>query len=169
MIINRIEIRDGIFAQHLNIDMINLQKYLKWLSDKESNPFIVSTQEKWDQARLISFIMEQNNSKQTALIGIFDQSIRNHIGNIKYENVYFGSTNCTLGILIGELNYRGIGIGTAVISETIKYFSENFNIYEFFLGVNKSNEKAIKTYRRLGFRVVDTSEANESIRMSFRR
>jgi ribosomal-protein-alanine N-acetyltransferase len=168
MIINKIKIIDDIFAEYINTDLIDLQNYLSWLSNHESNPFILATSEKWNSKKLKSFIQAQNDSKDTALIGIFDQSTRRHVGNIKYENVYLGSLTCSFGILIGESDYRGRGIGAAVISETMKHFSVQFNISEFSLGVDKDNGRAIKTYSNLGFKVTEHSENNESIRMSFK-
>jgi ribosomal-protein-alanine N-acetyltransferase len=168
MIINKIKVRDNIFAEYINTDLFDPEKYLKWLSDKESNPFIMATSQEWNREKLLKYINEQNDSETTALIGIFDTSLNNHIGNIKFENVYFRSLNCSLGILIGEPEYRGVGVGTAVLSETIKFISSEFEIFEFFLGVDKKNINAINTYTKLGFRIVKNSEVGDTLRMTLR-
>jgi RimJ/RimL family protein N-acetyltransferase len=168
MIINKIIINDRVFVESINTNKINLKNYLNWLSDKDSNRFILATKESWNHNKLIQFINTQNNSEQTALLGIFDQSNGSHIGNIKYENIYSGSRNCSLGILVGEPNYRGVGIATAVISETIKKISARFSIFEFFLGVDKENETAIRTYTKLGFKFIENPENNAVLQMAFK-
>ncbi len=168
MIINRIKLTDQIYVESINIEKTDLQNYLNWLTDSNSNPFILATKEIWTVESLRDYINKQNQSDSTLLIGIFDYFDGKHIGNIKFENVYQQSKNCSFGILIGEKNFRNIGIGTTVITKTISYLSSEFEILEFFLGVDKLNENAIKTYSKIGFKFLEESGTDGSLRMSIK-
>jgi ribosomal protein S18 acetylase RimI-like enzyme len=60
------------------------------------------------------------------------------------------------GVLLDEIyleeNYRGLGIGSAIIKSIVK----NHNVV--YLWVYKENIKAIKLYEKLGFKIIEETE-----------
>lgn len=81
--------------------------------------------------------------------------------HIKYDNKYIGSvwlekaspadTYAVLGIFIAYDEYRGMGIGSKVISEIIKNDMSPLNIGKIILHVRKENARAISCYEKAGF------------------
>lgn len=61
--------------------------------------------------------------------------------------------NSEISISVSE-KYWGIGVGSAVMEELIKFAKENPTIKNVSLGVKATNEKAIKLYEKFGFEVV---------------
>lgn len=140
--VNHLELRN------LNPDLDDLSNYLSWMTDEE-NKFIESVRPHWSIQELKNFVKTCNASETVVFLGIFDGD--NHIGNIKIDQINIVAKSAWIGILVGSCSHRGIGIGSAVISQTMKIFHENFQIDNFFLGVDKQNLAAIKSYEKSGF------------------
>ena len=60
--------------------------------------------------------------------------------------------------LIIDQNYQGIGIGSSILKEIIEASIVKNQVIK--LGVFKMNQRAMKLYRRLGFKVVEESETH---------
>ena len=58
-----------------------------------------------------------------------------------------------MGILIGKKDFRGIGIFNEVIEFFSDYFFKKFKITNIYLGVDKENKIAIKSYLKSGFKI----------------
>jgi RimJ/RimL family protein N-acetyltransferase len=73
----------------------------------------------------------------------------------------------TLGILIGEEEWRGKGVGYEVISRVLEFCFVDLELEIVKLGVSKKNLKAVNLYKRLGF-IENSHEFNShgSIKMS---
>lgn len=54
--------------------------------------------------------------------------------------------------LIGDLKYRGIGIGTAALRKVVQIGFEQFNLKRIRLNVYDINNAAIRCYERVGFK-----------------
>ncbi len=60
--------------------------------------------------------------------------------------------NAMLYIIIGEDNYRGLGIGKRSCEYIINYGFSKLGLHKIFLEVNSFNEPAINLYHSLGFK-----------------
>ena len=140
----------------------NLNNYLDWMKNEKNN-FIESVRPSWNLQELSNFVEKCNSSDSCVLLGIFEGAT--HIGNIKIDQIDSGSKSAWIGILIGSFAHRGIGIGNAVISQVTKKFYENLQIENFFLGVDKQNIVAIKSYKKSGFSYFRDHEKLDAIIM----
>ncbi|MBU2892947.1 GNAT family N-acetyltransferase [Colwellia sp. D2M02] len=139
--------------------------YLSWLQDDESSQYIMNI--KSNLTELAGFIEQRRQDINCIFLGIF--SDEKHIGNIKYQRMADYPSVATMGILIGEKNWRGKGVAGEVITASIGYLKESFNVSEVNLGVEVNNIAAIKAYEKIGFdRVTDGyyNFDNNSIEMS---
>ena len=59
----------------------------------------------------------------------------------------------TLGIMIGDKNYRNKGMGREAIDISMNWLKSNFDISNFKLGVDVKNELAIRLYEKIGFKL----------------
>ncbi len=128
----------------------NLRNYLAWMTDIESNEFIHGVRSDFTIDELKKYIFQKNNSDYALLLGIYEKSSGNHIGNIKLEPIIKKRVAC-LGILIGEVNMRGKSVGFEVISSVIVFARDVLCLNSLYLGVSRENFPAIKLYEKLGF------------------
>lgn len=137
--------------------------YLNWLSDKCSSKFIVSAKSDYTIEDLRNYISVRLNNDKVLFLGIFTNSDNKHIGNIKYEPIDYKSKTAEMGILIGNKDYRGIGTASEVIIASGNYLFNHFGIEFLTLGVDSKNLKAIKSYRKIGFEVINQTEKEKKL------
>ena len=132
----------------------NLKNYLYWMKNPDNNPYILSANKNYTLSRLKKYIEYCNSDKNTLLLGIFKNEQNSHIGNIKYENIDFVDKSAVMGILIGEKDFRGLGLAKLVIESTSNWLSVNLGLRKLFLGVDSNNLVALKLYTQIGFKIV---------------
>ena len=132
------------------------ETYLSWLRDPLSVKYIAAAGKKNELSDLRQYISERVGKREVLFLSILDATSGQHIGNVKYEPVNEEMGYAIVGILIGEVTYRGKGVAKEVIYASSKWLSENRNINEILLGVHIENAPAIKAYENMGFKVSDT-------------
>jgi len=85
--------------------------------------------------------------------GIFTDS-RQHIGNVKYEPINIEDKVATMGILIGDKEWRGKGVAPEVIKASSEYLNKTYGIRYIDLVVNGNNAPAVSVYKKMKFEVV---------------
>lgn len=127
-------------------------RYLSWVQDKKSNPFIETADEKKDIESLKEYVSTRINRDKCIFLGIFLRNNNIHIGNIKFEPVDKKNGSATVGIMIGDQTWRGKGVAEEVITASADYLYTRFYINKIFLGVDNNNKSAIRAYYKSGFR-----------------
>ena len=82
------------------------QEYLSWFQDKTIME-ITASYSPQDIEKLKKYVFEKTNKEDCLFLGIFDKESNLHLGNIKYEPIDLVRSECVMGILIGENNFRG--------------------------------------------------------------
>lgn len=136
----------------------DLTHYLYWMQTPTNNPYILSATSSYNLIQLKEFIESCNSRKDVFLLGIFMNQSNLHIGNIKFDQVNLITKSATLGILIGNRNYRGKGIAREVILASILWLASNYDIKTIKLGVDPSNLNALNLYLKIGFRIIEKSK-----------
>lgn len=132
------------------------------MRDIENNGFIESIDINYSIDDLSQFIHEKNNSSEALLLGVFDNRNGIHFGNIKFEPIDINLKTAWLGILIGDLRYRGKGFAKEIIDTTCEYISNRYNINKIYLGVDKNNSTALKTYLKSNF-IIQNESSSEGL------
>lgn len=127
------------------------ENYLKWLNEPDVTSGLASGTFPSTMSSLQKFVEQKSTDKNTVMLAICDKETNKHIGNIKLDNFDWVSRTCELGILIGEKDFWGKGIGTEVCKLTIQYAFQQLNIRKVLLCVYSNNPGAIKVYEKLGF------------------
>ena len=135
----------------LNPQQDDFTRYLSWMQNYESNPFILGVRESITLAELYDYVSEKNSLPSAILFGIFTKSDLQHIGNVKLEPITKNKV-ATLGILVGDESWRGRGVGFEVLSAILDFAFKDLVLKKVELGVDSRNEKALKLYYKLGFR-----------------
>lgn len=127
------------------------EEYLGWLNDEETTKGLVTGLFPSTMEELKSYLSTAVASKDAIMFAICDIKTGKHIGNIKLDQFDWIARTCELGILIGDPNYRGKGIGKEVCRLVLKYAFEKLNIRKVFLAVFANNPGAKALYEKIGF------------------
>ena len=150
----------------LTPEIDELEVYLSWMRNKNANPFIHGINENFSSQELVDYVSEKNFSSTALLLGIFVKPDDTHIGNVKLEPI-IPRKSAVIGILVGEEDWRGKGVGFEVMTRVLEYCFKDLKLEKVELGVNKKNIAAINLYSRIGFvENADALNSSESIKMS---
>jgi len=98
----------------LEEEHLRKSNWLSWLSDFETSKFRDVGYFPQNLNRQLSYINSKLISKEDTLFAIEIKKSDNnfiHIGNVGLHSIDFIHRRCILGIIIGEKEYRGKGIG----------------------------------------------------------
>jgi RimJ/RimL family protein N-acetyltransferase len=76
-----------------------------------------------------------------------------HVGNCGLNTVRPVDRHATLGIVIGRKDHWGHGFGTEAVSLLCRYAFEQLNLHKVCLSCYAINERGLRLYARVGFRV----------------
>jgi len=144
--------------------------YRTWLNDPAVNKFLGPKKTTLDELKRIvkekflgskkttldelkQYVKERKKNKNCLFMGIFLKENKEHIGNIKLEPIDFDNKRTIIGILIGNKNFWGKGMGTEAIKLLVNYAFSNLGLKEINLGVLSTNKAAIKAYKKAGFQI----------------
>jgi ribosomal-protein-alanine N-acetyltransferase len=142
--------------------------YVHWFSDDVAKRYITSAGENQNLETLRSYVSERENREEVLFLGIFTVIDQKHIGNIKFEPICTETRTATMGILIGDVAWRGRGVAPEVLEACCEWLYRNRRIKHVLLGVQKNNSAAIAAYEKSGFRVLtgdDASKIETGLRM----
>lgn len=111
------------------------------------HPFPMSREleNKW-----FSNVLTETNNKRV-LFGIALYGKEALIGYTVLNEINWISRNAYLGILIGEGDQRGQGLGTEALNLILEFAFNQLNLHKLSLEVLAENKPAISIYERLGF------------------
>jgi RimJ/RimL family protein N-acetyltransferase len=132
------------------------EDYCHWLNDSVVNKYLET--KKCTIEDLIQYIKEKNANDKCRFFGIFNIENDKHIGNVKLEPIDFENKKAIFGILLGEKDCWGQGIGTEVTRLVVKYAFVTLGLAQIGLGVISKNKAAIRVYEKVGFKIVNVEK-----------
>jgi RimJ/RimL family protein N-acetyltransferase len=128
------------------------ERYLSWLNDSETTLGLASGRFPTSLEQLANYVEQILKDPNSVMFAICDAVTGDHLGNIKLDRFDWISRTCELGLLIGDKNSWGKGIGTEVCTLTTRYAFEQLNIRKVSLTVYSNNPNAIRLYEKIGFK-----------------
>ncbi|MGE7110035.1 GNAT family N-acetyltransferase [Lysinibacillus sp. NPDC047702] len=135
------------------LTLYDVEDRYQWCLDKEVTkhlnlperypPFSREETEKWIEM----CINKTNGYEQKAIV----TGEGKHIGWIDIKNIDKLNKHAELGIAIGDKNYWGKGFGLAAMEEMLLWGFNELGLNKIWLRVEVDNEKAIKSYKRMGY------------------
>lgn len=123
------------------------KNYLNWIKKEKFIEF--KSYKNLNLKNLKTYI---DKKKNPYFLAIFDKSKR-HIGNIKFERLKNKSKCFDVGILVGNEKWKYKGVFREVYYTVVPHIYYLENISKIFLGVDKKNLAAIKTFKNTGFKI----------------
>ena len=142
---------DDIYLRKISISDCN-ENYLNWMNDSEVNKYLESRFTTHSIDSLKDFVNSMNNSENYVLFAIIDKSSDKHIGNIKLGNIHPVHKYADIGLIIGDKNCWGKGIGTKSIQLVTDYAFNKLNLRKVIAGVYEYNIGSIRAFEKCGFK-----------------
>lgn len=138
---------DRIYLSPRNTE--DTEKFTEWLNDFETTDYLGRS------AMLVTldgekkYLEENATPEATFVIVTFDDKL---IGTVSLEKIDWINRCATLGIFIGDKDYRSKGYGTEAIKLILDYGFNYMNLFNIKLDVMEFNERGIKCYKKCGFK-----------------
>lgn len=126
------------------------EKFAEWLNDFETSDYIGYSGNLMSLPGEKEFLEKNNNPEATFSIVTIDED--KLLGSISLENIDYINRNATLGIFIGDKDYRSKGYGTEAIRLILEYGFKYKNLHNINLDLMSFNERALKCYTKCGFK-----------------
>ena len=139
---------DRIYLSPRNSE--DVEKFTEWLNDFETTDYtgrsgILTT---LDGER--KYLEENSNPEATFVIVTLEDN--KMIGTVSLEDINWINRTATLGIFIGDKEFRSKGYGTEAIRLILEYGFKYMNLNNIKLDLMEFNERALKCYEKCGFK-----------------
>jgi len=126
--------------------------YLAWLNDPAVNRYLESRFSVHTEDSVREFVAAQLASEHTLFLGIRSVALAGrHVGNIKLGPVDERHGRGEVGIMIGDREAWGRGIGTAAISQLALPARDQLGLRKLTAGCYGSNEGSARAFLKAGF------------------
>lgn len=137
------------------LELSDIDNCMTWINDREVTRYIIfgtwpisrKAEEEWLNRAVMG------NDPQNRVLAI-ETKDGVYLGNIGLHGIDYISGVAEVGIVIGRKEYWGRGYGTDAMRTLLKHAFENLRLRKVTLRVLGSNERAQKSYRKLGFKEV---------------
>lgn len=124
--------------------------FTEWMNDFETTDYTGRSGALMSLEGERRFLTERDNEEATfAIVTLDDDKI---IGAVGLEDIDHIHRRATLGIFIGDINFRSNGYGTEAIRLILDYGFNYLNLNNIKLEVLEFNERAQKCYQKCGFK-----------------
>ncbi len=128
--------------------------FAEWLNDFQVADYIGTSGIIFSNAAEKEFLETNNNPEAT--FSIIDLTNDKMIGSVSIEQIDHLNRKGTLGIFIGDKDYRDNGYGTEAIKLILEYGFKYLNLKNINLTVKSFNKRAIRCYEKCGFKMAGT-------------
>ena len=173
------ESREFVSMQLLQGDLVRLaavnpekdsKLFAKWARDAEYLRMLdTSPVRQWSERQYKKWFKEDLEKEKRDDFLFLIRTLENDeaIGFIELDGVHWSHGDSYVGIGIGEREYWSKGYGTDAMKVVLRYAFEELNLHRVSLNVFEYNQRAIRSYEKVGF-VVEGRE-REFLRRAGRR
>lgn len=133
-------------------DLIPL--YHAWISDLSVNRFLVAGSMPMSLDEEIAWYDSLIKSTTTAFFTIYESGTYRPIGNANLHNIDRRNRTAELGIMIGEQDARGRGLGTTAVRLLCDWGFNALDLHSIMLETYDWNIAGQKAYAKAGFREI---------------
>jgi RimJ/RimL family protein N-acetyltransferase len=129
------------------------ESYLSWLNDPEVTRYLETGTFPTTSQDLEKFYAQVTGSSTEVIFAIADSKSHKHIGNVKLGPINWVHRRTMFGILIGDKQYWGKGVGEEVTRLMVEYAFYRLNLHRVGLVVFEEHKPAVRCYEKVGFKV----------------
>ena len=135
---------ERIYLSPINTEDVEI--FTEWLSDFETTDYLGRSGELITLEKEKKYLEEISNSEAAFVIVTLKED--KMIGIIHLERINAINRTATLGIFIGDKEYRSKGYGTEAIRLILDYGFNYLNLNNIKLDLMEFNERALKCYKK---------------------
>lgn len=139
-----------IYLRAISVDDATAS-YLSWINDPEVTKGLVTGVYPSNMQDLVNYLSSVSQNANAHMFAICDLDNHTHVGNIKLDSIDPIGRTGELGIMIGDQNYWGKGVGTEACKLLLNYAFDTLNLRKVSLTVFDNNPGAIRLYQKIGF------------------
>jgi RimJ/RimL family protein N-acetyltransferase len=145
----------GSKAQLRAPEVEDLDRCMEWINDWEVVRNLISFTFPCSRLREREWLEKAAKGEDPAnKVFTIETEDGTYLGNIGLHDIDYASGTAELGIVIGSKEHWGRGYGTDAARVLLRFAFANMGLRKVFLRVFGFNERAIKSYLKLGFREV---------------
>ena len=139
---------DRIYLSPRNSE--DVEKFTEWLNDFETTDYL-------GRSGILTTLdgeknyLEKNSSPEASFVIVTIEENK-MIGTVSLESINHINRCATLGIFIGNKDFRSKGYGTEAIQLILEYGFKYLNLKNIKLDLMEFNEGALKCYKKCGFK-----------------
>jgi UDP-4-amino-4,6-dideoxy-N-acetyl-beta-L-altrosamine N-acetyltransferase len=145
---------EGKITRLRPLQKTDIEKSLKWRNDPVIRenligirfPVTRELETAWYESAL------EDRSNKRVIFGIETKEENSLLGFVYLINIDWISRHTNFGILIGEKEYHGKGIGQEAMTILFRYAFDALNLRKICLEVASFNQPAIRLYQKIGFK-----------------
>ena len=150
---------DRIYLSPRRIE--DAEKFAEWMNDFEVTDYTGRSGQIMSLQGEINYLEGNSNPEATFSIITLDED--KLIGTVGLERIDHVHRTATLGIFIGDKEYLSKGYGTEAIRLLLDYGFNYMNLHSVKLNLLSFNERALKCYKKCGFRETGRIRENRFI------
>lgn len=125
--------------------------YAKWMNDEEIMRNLHIAQTMTNEETAIAMLDHIIQTKQPSFEIVLKENDL-AIGSIAFTSLNALDQTATIGMYIGEKEYRNCGYGTEALHLMVQYGFNQLHLHNINLSVFSFNLSAIKCYKKVGFK-----------------
>lgn len=129
------------------------ERYVSWLNDPEVTRYLEVGRFPSTIRDLERFHEACSASRNAVMLAVCLRDGGRHVGNIELGRIDWVHRHADIGILIGEKDQWGQGVGSEALVLMLAYAFDRLDLKKIIMGAYSSHAAAIRMYERAGFRV----------------
>ncbi|MBQ9659294.1 MAG: GNAT family N-acetyltransferase [Clostridia bacterium] len=150
---------DRIYLSPRSIE--DVEKFTEWMNDFEVTDYTGRSGQIMSLEGERKYLQEDSNPEATFSIITLDED--KLIGTVGLERIDHMNRTATLGSFIGDKEYLSKGYGTEAIRLLLDYGFNYMNLHSIKLHLMSFNERALKCYKKCGFKETGRIRENRFI------
>lgn len=125
--------------------------YFHWLNDREVTRWMLTGMFPNTEQAMVRFWEGQTQSPSDLLFAICLADGDRHVGNIGLHRIHWVCRSAEIGILLGEREVWGKGVGSEALRLVIEYAFVRLNLNRLYAGAVAKNVGSTRLFEKAGF------------------
>jgi RimJ/RimL family protein N-acetyltransferase len=132
----------------------DLPKFVRWLPNNEVSQYLLVDFSNLTLKKEKAWYNDTKKQKDTIIFGLYalDGNKKVLIGSTGLKKIDYNHENAEFGIIVGDKNYWGKGIGTEATKLVLDFGFKVLGLNAIYLAVFSKNKAGQKAYKRAGFK-----------------
>lgn len=141
---------ERIYLSPRNVE--DVEKITEWMNDFEITDYTGRSYQTMTLQNEKAYLEKEQDNK--SVFAIIDLQTDEIIGNVGLHDINNINRTATLGIFIGNKDYRSKGYGTEAIKLILDFGFNYLNLNNIDLALMEFNKRALKCYEKCGFKEI---------------